>query len=246
MEWLEHLYTISCVNAEEAGIQLPGFEEFWQGGALNLESQIEPREFVIESFRRNPDLYPLKTPSGKIEIFSQTIADFDKSDCPGHPVWMEKEDYLGAPLANDYPLHLISAQPKNKLHSQFDFGRHSLRDKSDGREVVRINPVDAAARRLQDGQLVRIFNHRGACLAAVGITADVMPGVVCLRTGAWFDPDDQLGLERHGNPNVLTPDRGTSSLAQGPIAHSCLVQIEAYEAAAPDVMSFTLPEMVEG
>jgi biotin/methionine sulfoxide reductase len=112
--------------------------------------------------------------------------------------------------------------------------------------VIRINPADAATRHLQNGQVVRVFNQRGACLAAVGISDDVMPGVVCLRTGAWFDPDDQLGLERHGNPNVLTPDRGTSSLAQGPIAHSCLVQIEAYNDAAPAVMSFTLPEIVEG
>jgi len=200
---------------------------------------------LIESFRREPQRHPLKTPSGKIEIFSQVIADFKKPDCPGHPVWMDKEDYLGASLALHYPLHLISAQPKNKLHSQFDFGRYSRRDKLDGREIVRINPQDAAARQLQDGQLVRVFNQRGACLAAAGISDDVMSGVVCLRTGAWFDPDDQLGLERHGNPNVLTPDRGTSSLAQGPIAHSCLVQIEAYEAEAPAVRSFTLPEIIE-
>jgi len=159
---------------------------------------------------------------------------------------MEKIDYLGASLADDYPLHLISAQPKNKLHSQFDFGRHSRRDKVDGREVVLINPVDAASRGLQDGQVVRVFNQRGACLAAVGLSNEVMPQVVCLRTGAWFDPDDQLGLDRHGNPNVLTPDRGTSSLAQGPSAHSCLVQIEAYNNTAPAVMSFELPEIVEG
>ena len=245
MEWLEHLYAISRANAEEVDIELPDFKVFWQGGALNLESKIKPREFLIESFRREPQRHPLKTPSGKIEIFSQVIADFKKPDCPGHPVWMDKEDYLGASLALHYPLHLISAQPKNKLHSQFDFGRYSRRDKLDGREIVRINPQDAAARQLQDGQLVRVFNQRGACLAAVGISDDVMSGVVCLRTGAWFDPDDQLGLERHGNPNVLTPDRGTSSLAQGPIAHSCLVQIEAYEAEAPAVRSFTLPEIIE-
>jgi biotin/methionine sulfoxide reductase len=242
---LEHLHTISRANAEQVGIHLPDFEEFWQGGALNLESQIEPREFLIESFRRSPDEHPLKTPSGKIEIFSQTIADFGQLDCPGHPVWMEKDDYLGAPLAREYPLHLISAQPKNKLHSQFDFGRNSRRDKVDGREVIRINPIDAVSRGLHEQQLVRVFNQRGACLAAVAVTEEVMPGVVCLRTGAWFDPDDELGLERHGNPNVLTPDRGTSSLAQGPIAHSCLVQVEPYKGAVPAVMSHSLPELIE-
>jgi len=244
MQWLEHLYSISRTNAAELDITLPSFEDFWQGGPLNLEHQIKPREFLIESYRRDPERYPLKTPSGKIEIYSQTIADFDMADCPGHPVWMEKADYLGAAMASHYPLHMISAQPKNKLHSQFDFGRYSLKDKVDGREVVRINPLDASARHLKEGQLVRVYNQRGACLAAVGLSEDVMPGVVCLRTGAWFDPDDQTGLERHGNPNVLTPDRGTSSLAQGPIAHSCLVQIEAYQGDAPAVMSFKLPEII--
>jgi len=245
MEWLEHIYTISRANAEEEGIELPSFEAFWRGGALNLESQIEPREFLIEQFRRSPNQHPLKTPSGRIEVFSQTIADFGQLDCPGHPVWMEKDDYLGAPLAREYPLHLISAQPKNKLHSQFDFGRNSLRDKADGREVIRINPRDADSRGLHERQLVRVFNQRGACLAAVAITEEVMPGVVCLRTGAWFDPDDELGLERHGNPNVLTPDRGTSSLAQGPIAHSCLVEVELYKEVAPAVMSHSLPKIIE-
>ena len=245
MEWLEHIYTISRANAEEEGIQLPSFEAFWRGGALNLELQIEPREFLIEQFRRSPNQHPLKTPSGRIEVFSQTIADFGQLDCPGHPVWMEKDDYLGAPLAREYPLHLISAQPKNKLHSQFDFGRNSLRDKVDGREVIRINPRDADSRGLHERQLVRVFNQRGACLAAVAITEEVMPGVVCLRTGAWFDPDDELGLERHGNPNVLTPDRGTSSLAQGPIAHSCLVEVELYKEVAPAVMSHSLPKIIE-
>ena len=115
----------------------------------------------------------------------------------------------------------------------------------DGREVIRINPRDADSRGLHERQLVRVFNQRGACLAAVAITEEVMPGVVCLRTGAWFDPDDELGLERHGNPNVLTPDRGTSSLAQGPIAHSCLVEVELYKEVAPAVMSHSLPKIIE-
>ena len=50
-----------------------------------------------------------------------------------------------------------------------------------------------------------------------------------MSTGAWYDPavDDQgrPGC-RHGNPNVLTLDKGTSRLAQGPIAHSCMVEVE--------------------
>ncbi|WP_286133132.1 hypothetical protein [Labrenzia sp. DG1229] len=46
-----------------------------------------------------------------------------------------------------------------------------------------------------------------------------------LATGSWFDPDDATCQQ--GNPNALTLDRGTSKLAQGPIAQSCLVKVEA-------------------
>jgi biotin/methionine sulfoxide reductase len=75
----------------------------------------------------------------------------------------------------------------------------------------------------------------------------VRPGVVTLPTGAWFDPavPGTIGaLEKHGNPNVLTPDRGTSRLAQGPTAHSTLVQVERYEGEVPAVTAFTPPEII--
>jgi biotin/methionine sulfoxide reductase len=62
-------------------------------------------------------------------------------------------------------------------------------------------------------------------------------------TGAWFDPADG-GLCKHGNPNVLTLDNGTSRLAQGPIAHSCLVEIERFEGAAPAVTAYDPPKII--
>ena len=74
---------------------------------------------------------------------------------------------------------------------------------------------------------MRLFNDRGACLAAAALTQAVRPGVLELPTGAWYDPADPAAegsLEVHGNPNVLTRDAGTSRLAQGSAAHSCLVQ----------------------
>src|SRR5262249_909286 len=68
-----------------------------------------------------------------------------------------------------------------------------------------------AQRGIRDGDVVRLFNPRGACLAGAVLDADVMPGVVVMATGAWFDPADATGEpERHGNPNVLTPDIATS------------------------------------
>ena len=241
-EWLREIYAESRQNAAASGIELPEFDSFWhQNGPLCLEDQIEPNEFFIEKFHEDPVAHPLGTPSGKVEIFSETIASFGYADCPGHPVWLDKQEWLGAEQSQRFPLHLLSPQPRNKLHSQLDFGRHSQADKVDGREVARLNVEDARERGIADGALVRIHNDRGACLAIAKLSDDLMRGVMTLPTGAWFDPDDDAGLERHGNPNALTNDIGTSSLTQGTSAQSCLVDVESYQNEAPEVMSFTAP-----
>jgi len=75
-----------------------------------------------------------------------------------------------------------------------------------------------------------MHNARGACLAELQISDSIRPGVIQIATGAWLDPDGSLC--RRGNPNTLTLDKGTSRLAQGPVAHSCLVRIEAEKLAA--------------
>jgi biotin/methionine sulfoxide reductase len=111
---------------------------------------------MLEDFRRDPVAYPLKTPSGKIEIFSETIAGFGYEDCPGHPAWLEPLEWLGNTEA--YPLHMISNQPRDKLHSQLDHGPISQSGRLDGREPCLMNIEDAVARGLVGGQLVRIFN----------------------------------------------------------------------------------------
>jgi biotin/methionine sulfoxide reductase len=76
------------------------------------------------------------------------------------------------------------------------------------------------------------------------LSKDVRPGVAQLSTGAWYDPLDPSrpgSLEKHGNPNALTLDKGTSKLAQGPIAHSCLVEIEPWSGPLPPVTAFAPP-----
>jgi hypothetical protein len=108
-----------------------------------------------------------------------------------------------------------------------------------GREPVWIHPDDAVTRGIETGDVVCLFNLRGSCLAGAMVTPAVRAGVVQLATGAWFDPEEPGvpgSLERQGNPNVLTRDTGTSRLAQGPTAQSCLVEItkrgDAFETAA--------------
>src|SRR3712207_6202293 len=142
--------------------------------------------FRSREFRQDPIALPLPTPSGKIEVFSATIDGFGYEDCPGHPTWLEPGEWLGADLARRFPLHLISNQPRTRLHSQWDHGELSQAGKIGGREPVWINPVDAAARGIATGDVVRVFNDRGACLAGALVTDAVRPGGVQLATGAWF------------------------------------------------------------
>jgi biotin/methionine sulfoxide reductase len=240
MDWLRRLYEEWRGNLVERGRAIPDFDEFWAGDGLELPVASEP-QVAFADFRADPEGHPLTTPTGKIEIFSATIDSFGYPDCPGHPVWLEPDEWLGSPAARRFGLQLVANQPRSRLHSQLDVGAHSQSVKIAGREPVRLNPDDAAARGLHDGDLVRIFNDRGACLAGLAVDEAVRPGVAQLSTGAWYDPDPAVpGFCRHGNPNVLTADRPSSTLSQGCTGQLTLVEIEPYHGVPPE-LSVTQP-----
>lgn len=247
MQWVRHLYDQTRGNAANANVSLPAFDEFWSGEQISIADQLPESRFTLERFRDDAGTHPLCTPSAKIEIYSEAIASFGYTNCPGHPVWQEPKEWLGSAQTARFPVHLISNQPKTKLHSQYDYAPPSIDTRVREREVVRMNPDDARRRGLVPDDIVRIYNDRGSCLAAVGVTDALRPGVAELPTGAWYDPvalgPDQ-GLDVHGNPNVLTQDVGTSSLAQGPVAHSCLVEIERFEGPLP-ALKVTRPPDIE-
>jgi len=93
-----------------------------------------------------------------------------------------------------------------------------------------------------------VRNDRGACLAGAYITEAVRPGVVQLATGAWYDPAEpgRIGaLDKHGNPNVLTLDKGTSKLSQAPAAHSLLVEVERWHCAVPELTAHRPPVIID-
>jgi biotin/methionine sulfoxide reductase len=235
-DWQEDLW---AKIRNRAGRELPDWEAFLQGELIEFPDPA-PDAVYLTDFRADPLGNPLKTPSGKIEIFSQTIAGFNYDDCPGHPTWLAPREWLGA---KGEPLHLISGQPETRLHSQLDLGAFSQSRKVQGREPVLINTIDANARGIKDGDVVTLHNARGACLAGAVVTKDVRPGVVFLWTGAWYDPD--LGADqhrdRHGNPNVLTHDLRTSRLSQGPAAQSALVEVTRFEGELPEVQAYDPP-----
>ena len=199
---------------------------------------------MLDHFRRDPDAFKLRTPSGKIEIFSERIAGFGLADCPGYPAWFAPAEWHGADKAARYPLHLLSDQPARQLHSQLDHSPHSTAQRIGGRAPVYLNPRDAAQRGILDGDIVELFNDRGACLAGAVVTDDIAPGVARLATGAWFDPGGDNSPERHGNPNVLTLDRGASSLSQGCAAQTCLVEVRSFGGALPELEAHEPPQLL--
>jgi biotin/methionine sulfoxide reductase len=242
-QWLQYLYEATRHQLQARDFEAPDFEEFWEIGELLLPT-LPWDGGIVRAFRRDPATAPLPTPSGKIEFASATIASFGYPDCPGHPAWLPPSEGAGSPTAARFPLQLIANQPATRLHSQLDFGAVSLASKIKGREPVRIHPQDAVARGIGDGDIVRLYNDRGACLAGAVLSAALRPGVVQLSTGAWYDPDDPAAEKPrcvHGNPNVLTRDVGTSRLAQGCTGQLTLVEIERWNGPLPAVKAFDPP-----
>ncbi|QOF75694.1 molybdopterin-dependent oxidoreductase (plasmid) [Aminobacter sp. SR38] len=234
-DWLRHTYQGCRQRAVRHGVDLPDFETFWDASFVEIAPP--DAEFVLfGDFRADPVAHPLKTPSGKIEISSERVAAMGYADCPGYPVWIEPEEWGGAALAERYPLHLLSNQPSTRLHSQLDHALLSRESKVAGREPVLINRGDAIRRGITDGDAVRIFNDRGACITGAVLSDGIRSGTIQLSTGAWYAPETYASagsLDLHGNPNMLTRDAGTSSLGQGPSALSTLVEIERVTGAIP-------------
>jgi biotin/methionine sulfoxide reductase len=243
-QWLEQIYEPTRRALAERGVNAPDFAQFWEDGEFVLPT-VAWDGGPVRAFRRDPVAAPLPTPSGKIEITSPTIAGFGYGDCPGHPAWLPPLDGAGSPATARFPLQLVANQPATRLHSQLDFGATSLSSKINGREPVRIHPQDAASRGIKDGDIVRLYNARGACLAGAVASDALRPGVVQIATGAWYDPDDpaaETPVCVHGNPNVLTRDAGTSRLAQGSTGQLALIEIERFAGTLPPIKAFDPPQ----
>ncbi|MFP1908083.1 molybdopterin-dependent oxidoreductase [Lonsdalea quercina] len=229
-DWLAMMYQQCRERQGDTGQAWPDFEAFWHQGFVEIPMDDKPFVF-FEAFRDDPEQHALKTPSGKIELFSETLAGYRYDDFGPHPEWRPPVEWLGADMAQKWPLHFISIQPSDRLHSQLGSTPQVAANMTAGRETLYMHPEDAAARNIADGTQVEVHNARGRIYGGVKITDGVTPGVVIMSTGAWFDPGWEQKewdkVEKSGNANVLTLDIGTSSLTQGPNAMSCLVEVVA-------------------
>ncbi|MES2435965.1 MAG: molybdopterin-dependent oxidoreductase [Pseudomonadota bacterium] len=232
--WLRRIYAQTQTALAAQGLSAPDYDTFRQGMILPLPTRKTDGD--IQRFHVDPLAHPLKTPSGRIEIFSERVA---AAGLPGHPTWLPPVEWLGSVRAAEHPFQLVANQPASRLHSQLDFGAVSMATKQAGREVARMNPADAAGLGISDGDVIRLWNGRGAVLASAMLSDGIRNGVVQLATGAWYAPIDLIGSGRtcvNGNPNAVTSDIGASVLSQGCAGQLSLVSVERLTAGIPVVV----------
>ncbi|WP_153448716.1 molybdopterin guanine dinucleotide-containing S/N-oxide reductase [Vibrio algicola] len=242
MEWLNHFYKIAQKGGRNARVPMPNFTYFWkQNKEFEMNWNEENAKFVrFAEYRKDPIMNPLGTPSGKIEIYSKTLASYNLPDCPAHPTWLEPTEYTGN--AKDGELQLMTAHSAVRLHSQFNYADIRKQDAVANREPIVIHPQDAKSRGIKDGDLVRAFNQRGQVLVGAKVTDGIKQGSVCIHEGAWPDFDPKTGIDRNGGSNVLTLDIPASRLSNGCAANSALVKIEKWIGEALPMEAFEPPK----
>jgi anaerobic dimethyl sulfoxide reductase subunit A len=202
------------------GSDVPDYDTFKAQGIFRV--RLPTPYIALNKEISDPVNNPFPTPSGKIEIYSQQLADIENPKLPPVPKYIETWESPNDPLASKYPLQLITTHFKRRAHTQFD-NIPWLRELEP--QAIKINTIDAQARGIQDGDLVRVFNDRGRMIIPARVTERIMPGVVDLPQGAWYRPDEN-GVDRGGCANTLTRDEPSPGGALA--SNTALVEVEKY------------------
>jgi trimethylamine-N-oxide reductase (cytochrome c) len=231
---------------ENSGAQdMVDYEEFKRKKYFVIPTDPEWRKYpagLIE-FYEDPKKYPLQTPSGKIEFYAQNLAKHfpDDSERPPVPHWIEKgeshDERLTSERAKKYPLLMMSNHGRWRVHAQCDdisWTREIPTCKVKGPdgynyEPLWINLADASARGIENGDVVKVYNERGAVLGGAYVTERLMLGVVYMDHGARYDPIVPGELDRGGAINTITPHKTTSKKATGMVVSSFLVEVEGVD-----------------
>ncbi len=201
---------------------LPGLDELLETN-VGVYAKPATRPAVgLADFYADPVKHPLETPSGKIEIFSKELYDLGNPDeIPAVPKYIQEWESPFGAEAEKYPLQAIGHHYMARVHST-----HANNDwlVEAFPQRVFINPLDAGQRGIADGDLVRVFNERGELALPCRVTPRILPGVVDIPQGAWWQPDEK-GVDRGGSVNVLTSARWTP-YAFGSAQQTMQVQVE--------------------
>jgi anaerobic dimethyl sulfoxide reductase subunit A len=197
---------------------IPDYDAMKKDGVLKIkmDKPIVGFKEQIEDLENNP--FP--TLSGKIEIYCEHLAEKNDPAVPPIPKYMEHPESFNAEKAKLYPLQLISAHDKKRAHSTWhnvpwcnEINTHS----------VWLSPDDAKDRGIEHENMVDIYNDRGRVRIPVRVTERIIPGVVNISQGAWYQPDEE-GVDHGGCANTLTNDEPSPGGAHP--MNSALVQVE--------------------
>ena len=236
-------YVRAAYEASSAAKHTP-FDKFWADGMAAIPVPAEAHKWVRHGdFRADPVKNPLHTSSGRIEMYSSTIAKMNIPDMPPMPQWQEPGEYLGNARAGQ--VHVVSPHPYWRLHSQMNNSeRLRKRYTVQTREPLTISVEDAKAHGIQDGDLVELYNNRGAVVVGARVSDKIMPGVVSLYEGAWPQLDSK-GRCNNGLINFLTSSRRSSGLTQATTANTCIASIRKCTDADPGgTKAFEPPKVV--
>ncbi|HCY2372132.1 DMSO/selenate family reductase complex A subunit [Escherichia coli] len=215
-QWIEHIWEQTRLAMPDEN--LPDFATLQKTRRHLFKSA---PHIAFEANIRDPQNNPFPTPSGKIEIFSKRLFDMQDPEIPAlsHyvPAFEGPEDKLTA----KYPLQLITWKGKNRANST-QYANPWLQEVQT--QKLWLNPQDAKQRGIVEGDSVKIYNDRGVSIIPVEITPRIIPGVVAMQAGAWWQPDAQ-GIDRGGCANVLSSTRITA-LAKGNSHQTMLVEVE--------------------
>jgi len=217
-------------------------DEFHKKGifVIPVDPDVKNKAPGISPFAESPDEHPLTTPTGKLELLSTAISKHfpDDPERPPFPQWVERsvmhDERLGGERAKTFPLLCMSNHGRWRFHAQLDditWNREIETMKIRGRDGYQYEPAwmhaeTAAARGISYGDIVKVFNERGAVLCAAYITERIMPGVVYVDHGSRFDPIDAESLDRGGAINLITPHAITSKKVTGMAVSGFLVDVQ--------------------
>ena len=212
--WLRQIYE-NCRAGEH---ELPDFETFKERSYYIFKER-KP----IVNFQDNIQKgVPFNTPSGKIEIFSKTLYDLGRpEDIPGTPRHIYCAEGPEDKLLEKYPLQLIAYHTKRRCHSQGD-GTAILEELDP--TALWINPEDAIARGISDGDTVEVFNDRGVMRIPAKVTTRIVKGVIAVSEGGWYKSSKD-GADLGGSINVLTMSDKATPLANGNPQHTNLADV---------------------
>jgi anaerobic dimethyl sulfoxide reductase subunit A len=221
-EWVE--WIVDEVYRKTRFPEMPSFSELEKSGKGLYVKPVTKPGIAFSDFRKDPSRYPLDTPTGRIEIFSEPLFAMGKPDeIPAVPKYITEWESPFGKEAENYPLQAMGHHYMPRVHSTHDNNEWTMEAFP---QRLFMNHSDASKRRIRNGDMVRVWNDRGAMIIKCRLTKKVMPGLVDIPQGAWYKPDSD-GTDRGGNINILTTERWTA-LAKGNAQHTIMVQVEKY------------------